>query len=466
MWDVVTALCHAYGYWIFDVPELKLTSDGDYPPRADVSPEFWIRRPDGIPLRQPSYGIIVSGLALPRGIGRIVYPEFEQWLPSAVFNAIKPRRGPLGTPVQITHPNGLWTIDFGSSEQGSTQFEGTKYDWAGFDEPPNRQVFLSVWRGLVDFFSPFWMTYTPLGVEAQWLYEEFYTKERDDVSIIEVRQSDNPYVSREALDAFEAGVEFTEEELLARREGRFGFLSYRAFPTFDPDVHVCKPFKIPREWPKVCACDPANRRPFYFLWLAYDPNADIWYAYREFPREKRHDQYRSTEWSIKDYVTFIRNDEGEERVDARVVDPRFGPAEMRAKGQRLTSVVEDFARFGMHFDSRIPDTQRIETGVERIRELLAYDRRRPIDYANTPRLFLFEHLKSLRFAMENWSFVPPSQRDSRELADKLQEAFKDPVDALRYAILNGPPINLSKRGSGYISQEDLEEHNSIPMGWL
>ncbi len=463
-----TAICHAYGYWIneaFDSGEIALTDNGDYPKRADVPPKFWLRRPDGVPFRVQRNILLVTGLSMPKGIGQVLWPEIENCLPFAMMSKLKVKRGPMSIPVSIHHPDGDWVINFGSIEQGSMAFEGAKYDAVGFDEPPSRTVFTAVWRGCTDFFAPVWLTFTPLGHNAPWIYEEFYAGEREDVGVIEVSQAENPHLSTEALTAFEQGVQFSEEELLARQSGKFGFLTYRAFQTFDEKTHVIDSFDIPSSWPRLLACDPASRRPFYFVWLAYDEVRETWIAYDEFPDEKLHHQYRNSDWTVNDYATIIRNREGGTPVDGRVVDPRFGPAEYTIKGQKTTSVVDDFARLGLYFDARVPDTGREETGLQRINQLLWYDTRAGISPTNKPKLVFFPQCKSLIHALGNYSFVPPDLRDERILKDKTNEAFKDPIDALRYGILYGVPLSSRQDQSGYIDGRDLENENALD-DWL
>lgn len=457
---------HAYGYRIHEVPNLRLTPDGDFPPRTDVDPKYWIRRPDGAPLRPSPSILAVTGLTFPKGIGRILWPEIENWLPEPVRGRLVVHRGPYGVPVSVAHPDGLWQIFFGSVEQPVMSFEGDKYDAVAFDEPPTRSHFEAIWRGMTDFYAPFWMAFTPLGPNAPWLYEEFWAGKREDVAIVEVCQEENTHLSAEALRSYIEGMKGASEEvLLARRRGRFGFLTHRAITNFDENVHVIEPFPIPRNWGRTLACDPANRRPFYFLWLAYDDRRETFIAYREFPFEQLHHTYRTCDLSVRDYATMLRNVEGEERVDCRVIDPRFGVAEYSIKGQKQTSVCDDFARFGLMFDPRVPDTAREETGLLRLRELLWYDRDQEIGEFNRPRLLIFNTCKSLIHACKNYTFVPPDRRDDRILVEKTTEAFKDPIDALRYGILYGPPRNLERAARSYIPEAALLEENEFET-WL
>jgi hypothetical protein len=464
--NAVVTISHVYGYRIHEVPDLRLTADGDYPHRSEIPPRYWIRRPDGVPLRDRTTGILVSGLSLVKGVGNIVWPELQTWLPSGLLQKLQVTRGAFGVPIKLTHPDYGHVLHLGSVEQGHMAFEGLKTDYAGFDEPPHRSVFTAVWRGLIDFFGPFWITFTPLGPHAQWMWEEFFVGERDDCGIVQANQDENPYLPADAREAFLKNIKFTDEELLARRAGRFGFLTHRAVPGYDPEVHLIDPFPVPSDWPRILICDPASRRPFFFLWLAWDLMKKDWHAFREFPHDRLHHQYRNSPWSIQDYATIIRNLEGTERIANRVIDPRFGKARFHIKGQEMTSVQEDFARYGLIFDARVPDCKLEETGLQRIREALWYDTNLPLGDFNRPHLYIHRCCKSLDHALSNYSFVPPDIKDDRVLPEKVKEAYKDPIDCLRYGLLSGPPPPSSSHADGYFSLDDLEHENEIDSSWL
>lgn len=456
----VVTIEHSYGYRVSEVPDLKpLPSTGDYPPRENIPPEYWIRRPDGVPLTMPTRHLSVSGLSLERGIGAILWPTIERFIPPVIQKQLSIAKGSLGVPIRVAFPDGR-VIRFGSELQGSFAFEGDQYTSVGVDEPISKAVWTSIWRGMTDHYAPFWWTFTPLGDYAPWVYRQFILEKRENVGVVYADQRDNPYLSDEALSEFEQGVEFSEEEEQARRHGRFGFLTHRAFPTFDPAVHVIEPPSLPLSWPRILACDPANRRPFFFTWLAWDAKRDTWIVYREYPHGVPYQSIRQSTFSPLDYATMIRNMEGDEKIYNRKIDPKFGVAEYAIKGQKQTSVVDDFARYGMHFDPRVPGSSRIETGILQLRTLLAYDTQRPIDHFNHPHLLVSAECQNVIDAFMNYSFVPPNARDDSVLEEEFLEAFKDPIDCLRYAVADGPPVGQLNRQTSYISDRVFAEANN------
>lgn len=469
-WGRYVAWAYALGYWPHKLlPEQRrLAENGFYPTRDEVSPDIWVRRPDGVPIGYPAKILVVTGLSLDRGIGAVFWPDFEATIPAQWRgpNQIKTRRGSLGVVIHATMPNGA-VVRFGSIEQGSMAFEGANYDLVVFDEPPTKAVFTACWRGLIDRLGRFVMAFTPLGDHAPWLHAEFVAGDRRDVRVISGAQHENPHLTRQALEDFEAGVDFTQEELEARKYGRWGFLSHRAFPMFDPAVHVIDHYLPPLSMPVRMACDPANRRPFFFLWGAYDRPRDTWIIYDEWPRES-FVKMRSSPYGIQNYASMIHTTEGSRNVYQRFIDPKFGPAEYTVQGAKITSTVENFAQFGLHFSTHIPGSSRIETGIMQLKDRLHYEPDPDTGRALVPpKLLITRNCQNLIQAMENYSFVPPNARDDAILDEKLLEAYKDPIDTLRYLILPGPMSDTSRLTSRQGSRRRaLAQENNFSIGDL
>jgi hypothetical protein len=432
-----TAVAHAHGYWIWEVPDLQPTRDGGYPPRDEIDPAFWIRRPDGIPIAVPNAGLIMSGLSMQRGIGAIMAPAIDQFLTPYELQNRTVYKAAGGVPLEMKLPNGS-TIYFGSGHQEPMNYEGVIYHWVGCDEPPPRAHWGAIWRGMTDFFAPFWFTMTPIGPNAPFVFEEFARNDRDDVGIVHGSIWENPFVSHEAKVAFLTQGGYTEDELAAREQGTWCFLSHRAFPTFDTAAHVIAPRLPTPGWLKVVTCDPAHRRPFAFVWKAFGPNGEV-HIYDEWPKGDDHSRMRSSDLTIHDYSTIVRNTEGHRPVDLRVLDPRFGKATFRMKGEMQTSIQEDFEKFGLAWTCEVPDTEREEIGIERIRGLLRWDKTRPLGGLNTPLLQVNADCTNSINALEYSNFAPPNAKDTLQLPVKTLELYKDFRDCIRYGVLVRKP---------------------------
>jgi hypothetical protein len=459
-WNAATILCYLYGYWIHEVPHLELTAEGDYPPRSSIPPQYWIRRPDGVPIRNPSTVLLVTGLPLAKGIAQIIFPKLETLLPPAVktHRDYRVARGALSVPMHMKLPNGS-VVFFGSVEQAPMSFEGTNYDAVGFDEPPSRPVYQAVWRGCTDFYAKIWFSMTPLGPNAQWIYTELIQDEnRDDIRCRQGSIHDNPYIPDAAKQEFLEGGSFNEEERRAREFGEWSFISSVAFPQWTPNVHIVPTRPIDEGKIRIHGCDPHHRRPYAMMWTAWGPDGDC-EVYNESPLGVEHHRMRSGPQTIEEYAASIRVLEGRLPADYRVLDPRFGKAEFAMKGSPQTSVQDDFARLGLYFDFPREGISREETGILVIREMLQWDKTYPISPTNQPRLYVQEHCINTIAALARSQFK--SNADPDVLPEALREAYKDFRDTLRYIVLADKPVERfsGTQAHGYLSEADLLEAN-------
>jgi len=448
----VLLVCLVYGYWIFDVPDLRLTAEGDYPPRDTVDPKYWIYRTDGVPFANPARVLVLSGLPFQRGIGTILWPKIEGFFPPAIRRnpAFRVQRGQYSVPVRFVAPNGTEVI-FGSGEQSTMAFEGIDLDAVLNDEPIPRAFWAPIWRGLTDRHGLVFFSMTPIGANAPWVHTELLA--REDCAFITGSIWSNPNINDESKQEFLDGLHCSDEEKEARETGTFSLHSVRAFPTFDRAAHVVPTREIPRHWPRLCICDPAHRRPYFFLWMAKGPHGEV-EVYQEYPRGVNFMQLRSGTMTTLEYATMVRDTEGPVPATARLLDPRFGKAEHSVKGQKVTSVQQDFAELaGMYFDCNVPNTEREETGIQAIRDLLGYDKHAPISEFNRPKLQIQENCTNVIAMMEQSMFVPPNARDTQRLDEKTKEDWKDPRDCLRYGVLF--PILMDTHHDGYIPAHEL-----------
>lgn len=451
-WLAATTICLAYGYWIFDVPKLNLTPEGDYPDRSTIDPKYWIYRSDGVPFAVPSRILVMSGLPFMRGVGSVLWPKIESLLtPGMRRNPnFLVQRGQYSVPIRIRFPFGTELL-FGSGEQATISFEGIDLDAVLNDEPIPRAFWPPLWRGLTDRHGFVIFSMTPVGQNAYWIHDDIIC--RDDCKFITGSIWSNPNIPEESKRQFLEGLHCSEEELQARETGAFSLQSSRAFPTFDRAIHISSNREPPRGWPRVCICDPAHRRPFFYIWMARGPHGEI-EIYDEWPRGVPYMQIRSSNKTIKDYATLIRDSEGRLPADFRVLDPRFGKAEHSVKGYKTTSIQHDFEEYGLYFDCNVPGTEREEIGIQAIRDALSYDKHAPISELNRPRLQVQERCINAIDALEKSTFVPPNARDPTLLDEKTTDHWKDPRDCIRYGILF--PVTFGDTDTlSYISEKEL-----------
>jgi hypothetical protein len=451
-WLSALCVCLIYGYWIFDVPNLALTSDGDYPDRSQIHPKYWVYRPDGVPFANPARILLLSGLPFRQGVGTILWPKIESFLPPALLRDpnFLVQKGQFSVPVRIAHPNGSEVL-IGSGMQDTMSFEGMDTDAALNDEPIPRGFWSAIWRGLTDRMGFVVFSMTPWGPNAPWIHDELLP--RDDTCFQTGSIWSNPHLTQQAKEEFLAGLHCSEEEYHARETGAFSLMSVRAFPTFDRAVHIVPKREPPAGWKRFLICDPAHRRPFFFVWLAKGPNGEV-EIYDEWPRGVDYMHIRSSDKTVRDYCTLIRDSEGRFPADLRLLDPRFGKAEFSVKGFRTTTIQHDFAQHGLFFNCNIPGCEREETGIQLIRDLLAWDKHAPLSELNRPQLTIQEQCQNCITAMERSTFVPPKARDPQLLDEAVTDHYKDPRDCIRYGCLF-PAVFNEFASDGYISEAEL-----------
>jgi hypothetical protein len=138
------------------------------------------------------------------------------------------------------------------------------------------------------------------------------------------------------------------------------------------------------------------------------------------------------------------------KVRKRVIDPNFGN-KPQAVGSRVR-VIDQFRNCGMK--GMILGTDDDEAGKMRIREYLKFDKMKPVDISNRPKLYFFKER-----AAKTWKAVMNLQyedwqrkiAEDKALKEKVKDKNKHAADTLRYLLLSNP-----RWEKPYIA-EDLEK---------
>jgi hypothetical protein len=112
------------------------------------------------------------------------------------------------------------------------------------------------------------------------------------------------------------------------------------------------------------------------------------------------------------------------------MDRRFG--EVSHAGNRRT-LREEFQTKGLYYDQSYSAQEEIETGIMKVRQYLSYDTTRPIDDLNHPKIYINPHCINTIKSLNMWSRDPDS--------GKVQEAYKDFCDTLRYLLMANPRMD-------------------------
>lgn len=232
-----------------------------------------------------------------------------------------------------------------------------------------------------------------------------------------------------------------DDEKLARAHGIPTKAATSKFPKFDESVHVLE--KLPwqddpedrKNYTRYMVVDPAGNKPWFVIWAAIDAFNRI-YIYKEWPDEsfgmwaepaetpegKAGQAQKPLGYGLDDYVDVFKEAEQGEDILERLIDPRLSQAKTPSR-DGATTLLTELEDIGYTF---IPAPGiDIEDGIALINDRLNYNNTEPISSTNSPKLFISAKCVNVIDAFKNYSGY------SRE------EAWKDPIDCVRYLLVSG-----------------------------
>jgi phage terminase large subunit len=202
---------------------------------------------------------------------------------------------PNGSTLQFCHCNNEADVDL---YQGR-EFDDLAIDEAGqWTEAMFRKLLGSNRSSRGDIKPRAILTGNPGGIGHGWLKRIFIDKrfnERErpqDYTFIQALVDDNPALMVSDPDyVYRLEAEPNEALRKAFRFGDWNVFAGQFFQEIAKDVHVVKPFEIPRHWNKFGAYDFGFNHPAAFGWFANDEDGNT-YLYREFIQaRKRVDEF-------------------------------------------------------------------------------------------------------------------------------------------------------------------------------
>lgn len=200
----------------------------------------------------------------------ILEPKFSTWAPSGVIERAEKNQN--GAWRKIHFKNGS-TIDVLSHDQDVKVFEGGDYDFAHFDEPPPKNIYTAVWRGLVDRGGLMYMTATPLA--SPWLFQEYIKAMKGDelrwYVMVNIKQNASNLGEGDEKLGLKRIEQFAElldpEERAARLDGGFVQMQGHIFKEFTREHHLIPAFDWPNNWPIYESIDPHPQKPWAVSWI-------------------------------------------------------------------------------------------------------------------------------------------------------------------------------------------------------
>ena len=101
-------------------------------------------------------------------------------------------------------------------------------------------------------------------------------------AFIPSRVYDNPHIMQNDPMYLARLNQLPTEKRKALMDGRWDAFEGAFFVEFDPKIHICEPFEIPKNWKKSISFDWGYSDPTCVHWTAEDPQTGKLYVYREF----------------------------------------------------------------------------------------------------------------------------------------------------------------------------------------
>lgn len=237
------------------------------------------------------------------------------------------------------------------------------------------------------------------------------------------------------------------------------------FPKFSHQVNVVDRDKIPTKGvTKYHIIDPAGKKSWFMAWIAVDAAGTFW-VYDEYPSVDIGDwaeQGKNGKWvegegaktkglGLRDYIDISYDIEGRKRREGewvegdeifeRFIDPRLGASRYQGVDND-SSIMEDLE--DLDFLVKPAPGDNIEDGLQKLIDLMAYDTTKEIDGSNRPHFYVSENCQNIINALSEYTGD-----------GGLKEAWKDPIDVLRYAAaaeidhVDQKNMLATRQGKGY-----------------
>lgn len=374
----------------------------------------------------PVRGRIVSVDFL-NGVEKIVKPEVARWMPASELKGGSWETAYNRELRTLTLENGSF-VEFMSMDQDVDKFAGTSRHFIHFDEEPPRDIYIECLQRLLDTSGSFWITMTPVDGMSSWIYDDLYlaSKEDTDIKVVQVQMEDNPHLNWGDANVLLAGL--TDEELEARKKGKFIQIGGLIYKMFDPAKHVVDELvgnKIPDDWMLVAGMDHGYNNATAWLWAGVNADGrvvifDEYYKSGEIIRVHANEVHRIN----KEHGRYPDYCVGDPSI--RNIDPVTG-----------TSVLIEYVDYGIPIVLGNNDQK---AGINRVARYLT-------GVNDIPQLLITRNCTNLirEVARLRWAhWANKKSRDDKNRKEEQHKKDDHAADALRYLIASRPEQDSGK----------------------
>ncbi len=343
-----------------------------------------------------------------------------------------------------------WDLDLFSYERHESEAAGPNIGLQGFNEPPPQPLWKEaiarsrsggvILGGMTSLQDNPWIVdgvlYKHNGKDIRVRY--------GDVCENCKQHGKNGHLEHDQIEKILGQYDPDERE--ARKSGKPLSLSGAIYRGFNRQAHVSEQEIVPRDSgvAHYNVVDPAIGKPLAIIWSQVDVTGTI-QVYDEWP-EFDFEGSKDGNLTVKEYAELIRGREGNRGIQTRILDRHFGNVRRTLGGLTLK---QEFGEVGLEFiDSYhvAENVAEVETGIMKVRDYLRYDRTKPIDGLNRPKLIISPKCRNTIAALERWGRNPDT--------GKPQEEYKDFCDVVRYLVMANPAIEIDRpwnqgRGAAY-----------------
>jgi len=330
-----------------------------------------------------------------------------------------PENGIIDTIIVKNVFGGLSKIGFKSAEAGRDKFQGTSLDFVWFDEEPPLDIYNECKMRVLDKKGDIFGTMTPLK-GLTWVYDEIYLNKFENPQIwsIQMEWADNPFLDKDEVD--EITLTMSEESLSSRRFGRFDVNCGLVYPEFDPNIHIIKPFAIPKDWQDTISIDPGLRNPLSAHFYCVDFDDNVYVVAEHYEKDHDIDYHSNRIKEIADSINWHYNSNG--KLDA-IIDSAANQTTLSSQ----KSVSELFCEREINVNSRV--NKDLFSGISRVRSFFS---------ARPPKIFIFSTCVNMIREIKTYWWGK---------SDRPVKKDDHAMDELRYYIMtrpHNPPAHPTK----------------------
>jgi len=373
------------------------------------------------------------------------YEQLHQWCPVAEFKG--KTSGNYYTKVKIPAPSPEFhstTIDVKTFKQEKVAHAGANLDVIIFNEPAPKDIFAEN-KGRIRGGGRIFMFLTPLDlagyicdiIEAERPEGQLYYVECPIWDNCKDIPGTRGHLSERKIRDQITDWEATDPTQVPARElGKFQHLSGSIFKIFSEKVHVVDPQPIQSDWNVSMWVDPHPVKPAFAVYLALTPHGDV-YVIAESPT-MNWKNLPNTTMCIRDFGREWRRiengkDENFQYIQKLNINQRSGdPSAFHHRQQHNGKTIQQQYEIDahMHFDLDEVETD-IALRIDKIREMLSYDFKRPVGTMNRPRLYVYSTCKNVILALKYFSLKKTRGGFSY---GNFDETWECPIACLGYGL--------------------------------